>query len=158
MGYEEEGISLQILVKEVFEKAKYPDFRKGDSIELFFDTRDNKKKGFNTRFCHHFVFYPEEVKGSLGKEVSRFRSDDMHKLCNSEDLIISSKIEPKSYFMDIIIPSFCLYGYDPTRMKSFGFTYRINRGDKDSQYFTVISKEFTIEQNPSLWASMKMVK
>lgn len=60
--------------------------------------------------------------------------------------------------MKIFIPSQCLYGYDPKQFDRLGFTYRINRAGGQPQHFSVISQEYQIDQQPSLWGSIKLVK
>ncbi len=56
LGWNEEGVGLQVQVNQPIRKVCYPEIEQGDSVELFFDTRDLKSSGFNTRFCHHFFF------------------------------------------------------------------------------------------------------
>ena len=158
IGYNELGINLFFNVESTFVNVNYPDFRKGDSVEVFIDTRDIKNKGFITRFCHHFVFFPKKIGDIYGKEITRFRGDDMHNICDPNDLTINSKINGDSYLMDIFIPRECLHGYDPQRYSKFGFIYRINRAEKSPQHFSLLSEEYLIEQNSALWATIEMKK
>lgn len=130
----------------------------GDSIELFIDTRDLKSKGSVSRFCHHFIFYPSEVQGFYGREITRFRGDDTHRLCHPEDLIITPKLKSNSYSLEIEIPAHCLTGYDPMSFPRIGFTYRINRADAPSQHFAVSSDEYVIEQHPATWGTLKLIE
>ena len=65
MGWNEQGLSLEIRVKD-----RTPE----DSIELFFDTRDLKSKAVVSKFCHHFVFTPDEKEGTFGREFTRLRN------------------------------------------------------------------------------------
>ncbi|MDE3046631.1 MAG: hypothetical protein KGJ02_08345 [Verrucomicrobiota bacterium] len=134
------------------------DVRKGDSIELFFDTRDLKSKGVVSRFCHHFVFYPAQIHGFYGREVTRFRNEDVHRLCHPEDLTVSPKILDNGYRLEIEIPAHCLTGFDPMSFPRIGFTYRINRAEGPPQHFAVSSNEYAIEQYPAMWGTLKLVK
>src|SRR6185437_5337543 len=61
LGWHSDGIEVFAYIKTTFQQAYYPDVSRGDSVELFIDTRDVKTSGFNTRFCHHFFFLPEAV-------------------------------------------------------------------------------------------------
>src|SRR5690349_11450775 len=61
LGWSQEGIAAHVLVHEPFRRSSYPNVVRGDSIELFLDTRDVKTSGFNTRYCHHFFCLPEAV-------------------------------------------------------------------------------------------------
>lgn len=156
MGWTTEGIEVFVHVKEAFNQAYYPDVAKGDSVELFFDTRDVKTSGYNTRFCHHFFFLPEAVEGHMAGEITRFRTEDVHDLCNPNELIVKCDLKSSGYDMHIVIPSQCLYGYDPDQFDRMGFTYRINRAAGSSQHFSVTSEDYQLEQQPSLWSSIRM--
>jgi hypothetical protein len=131
------------------------EFLKDDFIDVFIDTKDLKTKGYLSKYCHHFVFHPiREEK----KENTKFRSDDMHKLCDDKDLsMLVKKLDEKKYLMEIFIPSFCMYGYDPKNYQKISFSYRIRNG-LYYQHFYVTSSEYTIQKNPSLWTTLNLVK
>jgi len=158
LGWNEQGIYSQIEVSQPFHQVSYPDVIRGDSLEIMLDTRDVKTSGNNTRFCHHFFFLPEAVDGIQTGELTRFRTEDKHELCDAADLSIKSQISLKNYTMKIFIPSHCLVGYDPEQFDRLGFTYRINRSRNQPQHFSVASRDYQIEQQPSLWSSLKLVK
>ena len=216
----EEGIELQVVVNQPVQECFYPDVSRGDGIELFFDTRDVKTSGYNTRFCHHFFFLPEAVDGHQAGELTRFRTEDVHDLCDPNELKIKSReaiaklpaaqnrpfdascrgggsstppsmSEPpphepakpvlargvkiidfslaasfattsqtssRGYSLQIFIPSQCLYGYDPDQFDRMGFSYRLNRYRGDPQHFSAVTDEYQIEQQPSLWSSVQLVR
>jgi hypothetical protein len=156
MSWNQEGVFLDVDVRKPLENILYPDFRKGDSIELFFDTRDLKTAGFPTRFCHHFVILPKEVQGIKVQELSKFRAEDTHPLCDPDDILSETTPTKKGFSVKIGIPSSALYGFDPTSFDRLGFTYRINRTSGAPQHFAISSKQYTIEQQPALWASLKL--
>lgn len=155
-AWNEEKILLHFEVDEEMKKTVFPNFRSGDSIELFFDTRDLKSRKAVSQFCHHFVFFPEEINGFLGQEITRFRSEGSHELCQPKDLKVEADVQPDHYRMTITIPKYCLHGFEPTSFDRLGFTYRINRSDGLPQHFTVSSDEFAIEHHPDLWSSIKL--
>ncbi len=152
-----EKLCFYFVVRCPFQKVA-DDFRKGDSIEIFIDTRDLKTKGVVTRFCHHFVFFPVEVKNFYGQEITRFRNEDTHRLCHPEDLQVSADLEEDGYHLAIEIPAACLHGYDPLSFSRIGFTYRINRFEGRPQHFAVSSEEYNIEQHPATWGTLKLLK
>lgn len=157
IGWHEEGIALQIQVNRAVSRSTYPAVEQGDSVELFFDTRDVKTSGFNTRFCHHFFFLPESVEGISKGEKTHFRTEESHPLCDPQELECQVQVRKKDYLMKIFIPSHCLVGYDPKQFNRLGFTYRINRLGGEPQHFSVLSQEYQMDQQPSLWASLKFV-
>lgn len=151
MAWSEKSLYFIFDVGHPFTKIS-SDFRRCDSVEIFIDTRSLKTKGYITNFCHHFVFYPQEIKGHKGMEVTRFTADDMHTLCDSRQLIVESMIKPKSYLLNIEIPSNCLVGFNPSEIDYLSLTYRINRFEDTPQHFSVTSVEHVIEKSPHLWA------
>jgi hypothetical protein len=156
LGWNEEGLEAFVKVNRPFKRACYPEVVRGDSVEFFIDTRDVKTTGFNTRFCHHFFFLAEGVDGKFCGEITRFRTEDSHPLCDSNELKVKSLMQSTDYTLNIFIPRHCLNGYDPNQFKRLGFTYRINQAEGFSQHFTVVTEDFPIEQQPSLWGSLKL--
>ena len=156
--WHEEGIWVEVQVLKAFEEAKYPEYKEADSVELFFDTRNIKTAGFATRFCHHFVFLPSAVNGIQCKEVTRFRSEDSHPLSEVLDAEIEMEFHKKAYTMKIFLPKAVFCGYEPSNCSSIGFNYRINRPLKKPQHFSVSSEYYSIEQQPSLWATLHLKK
>lgn len=155
VGWNVEKIAFHFAVHVPFQKVG-EDFRKGDSIEIFLDTRDLKTKGVISKFCHHFVFYPVQTQNFYGREMTRFRNEDMHPLCHPEDLMVTPHVDDHSYTLSIEIPSHCLHGYDPLSFSRIGFTYRVNRFGAPSQHFAVSSEEYVIEQHPATWGTLKL--
>lgn len=158
MGWNEEGLEFYFNVEKSFEEANYPDVVRGDSVELFIDTRDVKTSGFNTRFCHHFFFLPEAVEGHQAGEITHFRTEDAHDLCEASDLKIKSTVKKSKYVIHCQIPHRCLIGFDPKQFDRLGFAYRINRPYWESQHFCVVTEDYQLEQQPSLWSHMRMIK
>lgn len=158
LGWNLEGIEAQVTIREAYTQSVFPDVTAGDSVELFIDTRDVKTSGFNTRFCHHFFFLPEAVDGRIAGEMTRFRTEDTHELCDPSELKVSAQLKANSYVLQIFIPSSCLHGYDPEQFSRIGFAYRINRAQGSSQHFSVVTEDYQLEQQPSLWSSVKLVK
>lgn len=156
MGWNQEGLEIYASVSQPCRKTHYPEVMRGDSLELCIDTRDVKTAGFNTRFCHHFFFLPEAFEGHIAGEVTRFRTEDTHPLCDPEELKVKSQVKKDSYIMQIFIPAHCLHGYDPEQFDRMGFTYRINRTGGPPQHFSVVTEDYQIEQQPSLWSSVRL--
>ncbi len=158
IGWSEEGIGATVQIDQRASVSHYPLIEKGDSVELFFDTRDVKTSGFNTRFCHHFFFLPHAVDGINKGEKTHFRTEDQHPLCDPEALQCQVQLKKNGYQLSIFIPAPCLHGYEPRQFNRLGFTYRINRHGAESQHFSVVSQDYKIEEQPSLWASLVLVK
>lgn len=159
MGWNEEGIFADIYSQSRDPEVFFPDFQNGDSIELFFDTRDMKNISYCHKFCHHFFFLPfpyeEEEKSIRGGEITKFRGEDKHDLSDADLLSIEYENKGrKGYVVHLFIPKESLFGYDPLTFRKLGFTYRINRRNGLPQFFSVSAEEYAIEQHPSLWATL----
>lgn len=157
MGWSEDGIECAVKVNQPFTECAYPLIRKGDSFELFIDTRNIKTSGFNTRFCHHFFFLPESTDGIQAGELTRFRTEDAHELCDGNDLQICSFLKKDRYMLHCFIPKECLTGFDPLQFPRLGASYRINRPGNSPQHFSATGEDYSFEQLPSLWAEIRLV-
>lgn len=154
MGWNKEGLHFFAIIGLPFKDVFYPEVGRGDSLELFIDTRDVKTSGFNTKFCHHFFFLPQEYEGIKAGEITRFRTEDAHELCDPKELHLQSEMHKKGYSLRIFIPAHCLVGYDPDQFNRLGFTYRLNRCAGSPQHLSQVTDQFAIEQQPSLWSSV----
>jgi hypothetical protein len=158
LAWNESGIFANVVVHKPFEEAFYPRFASGDAVELFFDTRDLKTAGFATKFCHQFVFLPSAVQGILAQEISHFRAEDTHPLCDASELQVGVEMGKEDYALQIFIPAHCLHGFDPTSFERIGFTYCIHRFKGSPQHFGLNAQNFSFEQHPRLWTSFKFAK
>jgi hypothetical protein len=156
MGVAHKGLHFHVAFLQTFTDCQFPDFRKGDSVELFIDTRDLKSAGFLTKFCHHFVFLPQKIDGVKAHEVTAFWTDDRHELCDPNLLKVESIFKKKSYEMEIEIPATCLEGYDPKNFNRMGFTYRINRQGGDPQHFALSSDYLVVEKESNRWSTVNL--
>ena len=158
MGWNNESLFVEVVVDKPFEECFYPQFSDGDAVEFFFDTRDLKSAGFLTRFCHHFVILPQKVGEIQTQELTRFRTEDTHPLCDPDEIKVKADFGRRKYTLEITIPSNCLHGYDPSSFDRLGLTYRIHRFKGEPKHFSVSSRYYPIEQEAALWSSAKLVK
>ncbi len=156
MGWTEEGIDLLLDVHVPFEECFYPKYAQGDSVELFFDTRDVKTAGYATKFCHHFLLLPQQVQGIQKLELTHFRSEDAHLLADPDAIELEVEFSSKGYRMRAHFSKDALCGFDPNVCDRLGFTYKVNRAQGGMQHFSVSSHTYTIAQQPSLWASLRL--
>lgn len=152
-GWNEKGLFFQVKVEKSFEEVHFPRYFSGDAFELLIDTRDLKTASFLTRFCHHYLFLPQEVEGVQAQEMTHFRTEDRHELCEPNELKVETKLEKRAYTMDIVIPAHCLHGYDPSLFKRLGLAYVLHRFRGKPQHFSLSSEYMTLQQHPNLWAS-----
>jgi len=157
MGWNALGLEFCFQVEKPVENVSFPDIERGDSIEVFIDTRDVKTSGYNTRFCHHFFALPALAAGRQTGELTHFRTEDAHGLCAESRLHVKAKLQNNTYTVYLRIPKECLIGFDPEQFDRLGFSYRINRPRGESQHFSAVSSDYQISQQPSLWSHMKLI-
>lgn len=161
LGWNEEGIFLNVEWDKKIEEVYFPDFKRGESVELFFDTRDGKKGRSLTRFCHHFVFLPRsvEVNDALltALEITTLRAEEKRESAPPDLLFVETEEKRKGALTRIFIAREALHGFDPSNFDKMGFSYRINAYRLESQDFTVSSRDFALEHHPSLWASLTLL-
>lgn len=153
IAWSQDSFHLFFDIDKPIEKTE-SDYRKSDSVELFFDTRDNKQKNIVSRFCHHFAIYPEKVDGSFFKEVTRFRGEDMHPIAAKDTIEVIVSVKKKSYSMQIKIKAEALHGYQPSEFDQLGFCYRVNQVNLDPVGFYAPFDTIAIEKHPSSWSSL----
>ncbi len=158
LAWNEDGLMGCVSIEKPFEASFFPEYTKGDCVEIFIDTRDNKEMSFASSFCHVFVFFAKETDGVFVEEVTRFRMEDTHPLCNPEDIHLEATLQKSSYKLFFSLPKEVLHGYDPLQFSRLGFAYRIHRYKGAAAYFPFSSKAFDPLQNPSLWASLTLTK
>lgn len=146
------GVHFNIDLNRKFDEPHFPN---GDCIEFFIDTRDVKSSSL-TRFCHHFVCFPEMVDQVIAQEITRFRTEEKHALALPELLQVQARVEKGKRKMEIFIPKEALYGYDPSAFNKMGFTYKITGRDGKTQLLSASSEDFVIESHPCFWASLRL--
>lgn len=156
MKWAEDGFTLHFTLHKPFEEALYPAFAKGDSIELFFYTRSPSSANHNTPFSHHFVILPEAVQRIQAQEITKFRGEENHPLCDPAEIAVKTTYKKKEFSVYIQISAQALHGFEPGQVKQIGFTYRINRPGAPPQHFALSSKLYTLEQQPMLWATLDL--
>jgi len=151
LGWSYDGIACRVF----YPKKTFKPGVDGDAIELFFDTRDQQDAPYPTRFCHHFLLFPEPIQGIAGREVTRFRGDETHPHADPNLFEVSTKSAFTGTYVDIFIPKDAFFGFDPNQFNRIGFSYRISQEGALPESL-VSSKE--LASLPSLWSTLVLVK
>ncbi len=149
MGVSEKEFFAIFDVNNPLEKTLYPEFKKGDAIELIIDTNPSKDQSITTRFVHHFVFLPMPYEGIYAKEITRFRGVDTRSLIADEELKFTVSQTKKSYKLSITIAKNSFKGFDENT-KSIGVGYRVHRFKGDVQEFPHNSQSMHFDVHPGL--------
>jgi len=155
IGWNEEALLFIFEVKQPYAQSVFPEYEEGDALELFIDTRA-MRSAFMTRFCHHFLLFPQEKEGVHSQEVTRFRTEDVHPLCPPDSIEVLTECGKRKYMMHIEIPAHILHGFDPLAFPRLGFTYRLHRFHGTPQHFAVSSVYSPIDRQVQKWGMMHL--
>jgi len=148
LSWSEKGVQVDADVNKKIDKK--------DCLELFIDTRDLKSTNSITRFCHHFLIYPDKFGEEQVVEVTHFRYGDSHEFADSSLFFVDTDVKRDCYEMKVFIPKEVLHGYDPAEFRRLGFCYRFVRSNGLPQHFPLSSNFVSIEKHPELWASLEL--
>lgn len=154
LGHSTEFIYLYFDIEEPFQETFYPDYKRGDSIELFLDTRKSNKESVMSRYSHHFLYLPVAVEGVQFLEITRFRGHEVRPFIEIDDFQANVTIEKNGYSVFFKIKKTTLVGFTPKDI--LGFAYRINRCKKKPQEFPLNTYEQSFEQHPATWAFLDL--
>ena len=152
-----EGMAVYARVERPLVASFYPKYRSGDSLELFFETRLLQKRSSIHRFCHHFLFLPQKVGEVEAQEITTFHPLERRPQASPDLLLLQTSRRARQYEMKIEIPQEGFYGYDPLHFNTLRFSYRLNCYGGEAQSFFPSSNAFSLEKDPSLWATLALV-
>ena len=149
----DEGLHFRIEVNKPCEKVSFPYLERGDGIELFLDTRDNKKSKVVSQYCHHFAVLPEAQEGKQVFDITKPHVYHMREKVDTELCVCKTELGNRSYTLELFFPKGMLYGYDVVSFDRLGFTYKIHGLNRPAQYFNLRGDEYNIAHHPHLWGS-----
>ena len=134
---------------------------RGDCIEVWIDTRNDKTQRRYTEHCHHFFFVPKgrRNKPELAtacdwKEPGSPISDTIF---DHPDIEIAAIIEKRGYSLEARIPRSVIHTYDPINYPLIGFNYHINDIDRRSQWWSC-GQDFPRHTDPSTWGTVELIE
>ena len=154
IAYHDDGLIVFAKVEESFSDCFFPDYTKGDALEIFIDTRNQKSAAQIHQFCHHFVILPKDRDGIQFAEVTRMRAEDSHPLANPEEATVETTFHKSSYSLKILIPNTILHGYDPDQQREIGFAYTAHRHKDKPQHFPLPPQIANLSRYPASWATL----
>jgi hypothetical protein len=132
-----------------------------DSLQVWIDTRDVHNVHRASRFCHRFVFLP--TGGGRGQDEPTAtwlpinRAREQPRAIPTGRIQVYSEKRVNGYLLDALLPAEVLTGFDPQEHPRLGFTYAVVDRELGEQTFGVGSP-MPYEEDPSLWATLEMVR
>lgn len=154
--YSLDGLTFAFHIHAPFTSVEYPEYEKGDAIELAIDTRNVHTARIFHRFCHHFLILSDYFGQTSALEITRFRGEDRHELCRMGDIEVQREFSKTHYKIKVHFPSHILHGFDPTSYPLMGFTYKIHRAQHKPQHFHLSSYDYNVMTVPMLYAELSL--
>ena len=163
LGWNESGLGLTVDVKgkENFPIGDADRPRQSDGITLWIDTRGDRTGHRATRTCHQFHFIA--AGGGPNKDEPAFVQTKIHRalqdapLASSADVPFRFERTKGGYRVEAFLSANVLTGFDPEQYPRLGVFYAVRDFEKGEQTPGADS-DFPFAEDPSLWASMELVK
>ncbi|MBI5273730.1 MAG: hypothetical protein HY860_01600 [Chlamydiales bacterium] len=155
MGWHHHGILFSFDIKEEFQDCFYPDYHKGDAVEILIDTKGLTSSHMN-RHCHHFFFLPKQKEEKQYEEITKLRYENQRPLASDASIHLQVEFKSNSYQMRIFLTKDALYGYNPAECDKLLLQFIIYRHKQPPQHFCFSKKQFKSMLNPSLWANVQL--
>ncbi len=163
MAWNEEGLAFSVTVRGKKQTVWCRENRLEDSdgLRLWLDTRDTHTVHRATRFCHQFVFLPTGGGGTSNRAVARLvpinRAREPAAPVLPGELPIRAELHEGGYSLQGQVPASALTGFDPEDHPRLGFFYAVV--DRELGWQTLsLGPEFPIQEDPSLWGTLELVK
>ena len=163
LGWNESGVGLAV---EVSGKNQVPMGdasrpRQSDGVTLWLDTRGDRTGHRATRTCHQFHFLAagggdrRDEPTFLQTKIARALVDAP--LASDADVPFRCDRSKSGYRIEAFLPAAVLTGFDPDQYPKLGVYYAVRDFERGEQTPTV-GPEFPFDNDPSLWATLELVR
>lgn len=163
VAWSEGGLAFSLLVQGKRQapwcRANRPEESEG--LQVWIDTRDVHNVHRASRFCHRFLFLPTGAGGRLDEPVVQWlpinRAREHPRAIRASDIQARSERRADGYLLEACLSADVLTGFNPQEHPRLGFTYAVRDRELGEQTFSVGSP-MPYQEDPSLWASLELVK
>jgi hypothetical protein len=163
LAWNERGIAISVEVtgkrQPLACDPRAPDL--SDGLQVWIDTRNTQSIHRASRFCHHFCLLPRgggrDQSEPLGVQLPIARAKEPTPLADAKEIRLSATVEKTGYLLEAWLPARVLHGYDPESQARLGFYYDLRDSELGEQTLSV-GPEFPFAFDPSLWATLELVK
>ena len=163
LAWNETGLGLQVVVKgKENPPLGDPDrLRQSDGVTLWIDTRGDRSGHRATKTCHQFHFLA--AGGGSERDEPLFAQTKIHRALQDAPLATSSDVPfrvertKKGYRIEAFLSANVLHGFDPEQTPRLGVYYAVRDFELGEQTPSVGS-DFPFAEDPSLWATLELVK
>lgn len=163
LGWNEAGLGFTVEVKgkDNFPIGDVARPRQSDGVTLWIDTRGDRTSHRATRTCHQFHFLA--AGGGSNKDEPAFAQTKIHRALQDAPLSTSAEVPFRcdrlkgGYRIEAFLSANVLAGFDPEQYPRLGVFYAVRDFEKGEQTPGADS-DFPFAEDPSLWASLELVK
>ena len=163
LGWNETGLGLTVEVKgkDNFPIGDASRPRQSDGVTLWIDTRGDRTGHRASRTCHQFHLLA--AGGGPNKDEPTFVQTKIHRALQDATLATSANVPFRferikgGYRIEAYLSANVLTGFDPEQYPRLGVFYAVRDFEKGEQTPGADS-DFPFAEDPSLWASMELVK
>lgn len=162
-AWSDEGLAFGVQVRGKRSAVRCHENRmdESDGLQVWIDTRDTHNIHRASRFCHRFAFLPSgggrKRDQPLGDQLLINRARENPRPLRPEVFRVRREKRVDGYVLEAFIPADALTGYDPAQHARLGFTYLVQDHELGEQTFGV-GGELPFREDPSLWATLDLVK
>jgi hypothetical protein len=162
-AWSEEGLAFHVRVEGKQQPLWCRESRLEDSdgLQVWIDTRDTHNVHRASRFCHRFAFLPGGAgrKGTdpVVDQLIINRARENARPVRPQQLKIQSELKADGYSLQAFIPADALSGFEPAEHPRLGFTYALYDRELGLQIYSSGS-EYPYDEDPSVWATLEMIK
>ena len=155
------GFTVDVKGKENFPIGDADRPRQSDGVTLWIDTRGDRTGHRATRTCHQFHFLA--AGGGPNKDEPAFLQTKIHRALQDAPLASSADVPFRydrakgGYRIEVFLSANVLTGFDPEQYARLGVFYSVKDFEKGEQTPGADS-DFPFAEDPSLWASLDLVK
>ena len=163
VGWNERGLYLTLNVQG---KRQPPWCRStrledSDGLHLWIDTRDTHDVHRAGRYCHRFCWLPRGGGRRQEQPVAQLlpihRARETAEPAEPDSLKVVARVAAADYQLRGMIPAAALVGFDPAEQPRLGFFFLVTDRELGEQSL-VLSSEFPVSEDPSLWGSLELIK
>jgi len=162
LAWNEFGIGMQVDIrgKEQPPQGDRQKPRSSDGVTVWIDTRGDRTFHRASRYCHQFHFLA--AGAGVEKDEPAFAQSKIHRALQDAPLVdettVPFRCEPiqGGYRLSAFLPAGALNGFDPQEHSLLGFYYAIRDFELGEQ--TLGPADFPFAEDPSLWASLDLVR
>ncbi len=163
LGWNDRGLGVQVEVrgKDAAPLGNPDQPRSSDGLTLWLDTRGDRTSHRASRYCHQFHFLP--AAGGAGRDEPLFAQSKINRALQdapfADEKLVPLHLErvKDGYRLEAFLPAAALNGYDPDEHPRLGFFYAVRDLELGEQTLSV-SAEFPFTDDPSLWATLELVR